>query len=251
MEEIKRKKKVALYIRVSTDEQGEMFGPEAQKASLMALIQSKSEEYEFAGEQYVYQDEISGTYPPEERPKFRKLMEDITLSTNKPFDIVAVYKIDRFARKLKILLDILDFFNKEDHKIEFLSAKESIDTSTPFGRAMLGIIGVIAELEAETIKERTKDGRERSAALGTYMNIPPVGYIKDDKGKIVIQKEEAKVVKMIFGMFVYERNTVEEIARYLREHKVLSPQSFRYKHGKEKKQRKLSKNGPYHWEAML
>lgn len=99
MEEIKRKKKVALYIRVSTDEQADMYGIDLQRNALMGLIASKGNEYEFAGEEYVYIDEgVSGTLDPYERDAFPKLIEDITLTDEKPFDIVAVYKIDRFAR---------------------------------------------------------------------------------------------------------------------------------------------------------
>lgn len=250
MEEEKVKKKVALYIRVSTEEQVEMYGVDLQRSSLMGLIASKGNNLEFAGEQYVYIDEgVSGTTEPEERPEFRRLLEDISRSTKRPFDVVAVYKIDRFARRLKILLEILDLFDKGEEKIEFLSANESIDTSTPFGRAMLGIIGVIAELEMENIKERTSSGRKASAEQGTYMNTPPLGYIKGNDGKILIQEEERKVVELIFNMFVREGRNVNDIARYLKEHKIKTPQAYRYEHNKEEKgKRKISTGGPYAWD---
>ncbi len=251
MDEQNRKKKVALYIRVSTDEQADMYGVDLQRSALMGLIASKGHNLEFAGDQYVYIDEgVSGTVVPAERPAFRRLMEDISRSSTRPFDVVAVYKIDRFARRLKVLLDILDIFDKGEEKIEFLSANESIDTSTPFGRAMLGIIGVIAELELENIKERTSDGRQSSAEKGTYMNIPPLGYVKGIDGKIVVQEEESKVVQLIFNMYVLEGRGVQDIARYLRNHKVKSPQTFRYEHNKENKgNRKSSKGGPYYWDS--
>ena len=251
MVEEKRKKKVALYIRVSTDEQVDMYGVDLQRSSLMGLIASKGQNLEFAGEQYVYIDEgVSGTLEPEERPAFRRLLEDISRSSLRPFDVVAVYKIDRFARRLKVLLEILDIFEKGEEKIEFLSANESIDTSTPFGRAMLGIIGVIAELELENIKERTSKGRKSSAEKGTFMNIPPIGYIKDKDKKIIIQEDEKKVVALIFNMFVREGRSTTDIARYFREHKIKSPQTYRYEHKKETQgRRKLSKSGSYYWDA--
>ena len=248
----KEKKKVALYIRVSTDEQAEMYGVDLQRNALMGLIASKVNEYEFAGSQHVYIDEgESGTLEPEDRPAFRALLEDASVPDEKPFDIVAVYKIDRFARRLKILLEIMDKFNQEDFKLEFISAHENIDTSTPFGRAMLGIIGVIAELELETIKERTRAGRLASAEKGGYMGIPPLGYVKSDdlEGKIVIQEEEAEIVKMIFDLFVNERMSKEAIASYLVDRKIQSPLTYRYEHSKEdtKKQRTPSIYGPYQW----
>lgn len=251
IQEPKQKKKVALYIRVSTDEQAEMFGVDLQRSALMGLIQSKGGEYEFAGEDYVYIDEgVSGSDEPEERPEFKRLKEDILLSPEPPFDIVAVYKIDRFARRLKILLEILDFFENRETPIEFLSSQESIDTSTPFGRAMLGIIGVIAELELETIKERTAQGKERAAEQGVYMgSSPPVGYIKGPDKKILIHDEEADIVKKIFNLYVNDRYSLEYISKYLRDHKIYSPSEMKYRHDKEqsKKKRRVSKHGPYHW----
>ncbi len=251
MEETKRKKKVALYIRVSTEEQKEMYGIDLQRSALMGLIASKAGDLELAGKEYIYVDEgVSGTIAPEERPAFRRLMEDISMSADRPFDCVAVYKIDRFARRLKILLDVLDIFGKGESRIEFLSANESIDTSTPFGRAMLGIIGVIAELELETIRERTTAGKEASASKGVFQNVPPLGYVKGDDGKILIQNEEREVVEMIFHMFVREHKSTHEIANYLMEYKIHSPQSFRYKNKKEdRRSRKLSKGGPYCWDT--
>ncbi|MDD4381786.1 MAG: recombinase family protein [Candidatus Dojkabacteria bacterium] len=249
MEE-KQKKKVALYIRVSTEEQIDMFGVDLQREALLGLIKSKGGEYELAGEEYIYIDEgESGTKEPMERVAFRKLMEDITLSDTPPFDIVAVYKIDRFARRLKILLEIIDIFEKQEPKIEFLSSQESIDTSTPFGRAMLGIIGVIAELELETIKERTHAGRQQAAEKGAFMNTAPLGYVKDENKKLLIQKEETEVVRSIFNMFVHDRFSQGEIAEYLRDHKVPSPIEYRFIHHKEdpNKKRKGSRHGRYHW----
>ena len=92
---------------------------------------------------HVYQDHMSGTTELRARDGFAQLIEDIEQApkNRKPFDVVAVYKVDRFARRLKILLQTIEFF--DDHEIEFLSVDESIDTSTPFGKAILGIMGVI------------------------------------------------------------------------------------------------------------
>ncbi len=157
--------RVAVYLRVSTEDQIERYGLPMQKDAVMSLIKSKGRDADnkprmvFAGDQYLYQEEgISGTTKLFERPAFSRLIEDITTAPKgkKPFDAVAVYKIDRFARKLSVLLDTVSFF--EQYDIMMLSANESIDTSTPFGRAVLGIIGVIAELEIETFKERSLGG---------------------------------------------------------------------------------------------
>lgn len=227
---INEKLRVALYVRVSTEEQIERYGIPLQKEALLALIKSK-DKFEggmiLAGDEYVYVDEgISGTTPLEERPAFAKLKEDILLAPegSRPFDVVAVYKIDRFARKLKILLEVIDFF--EEHEIKFVSIHENLDTSTPFGRAILGIIGVIAELEIETIKMRTQAGREQAAKSGVAMGSSACyGFLKDELGRHKIFEKEAEVVRMIFRMLIVDKQSVYQIAKYLTKHNYPSPEA--------------------------
>src|SRR3989344_2714232 len=180
-------RRLAYYIRVSTDDQADKFGIPAQKEAVEAILRTKGKLRDgqpamvFAGNNHVYIDDgISGTSKLDERPGFAKLKEDYMLAPkgHKPFDTVAVFKIDRFARKLRILMDVLDFF--EENGIEFISATESIDTSTPFGRAMLSIMGVIAELERENILQRTHLGRDQANQLGVAMGANArYGYQKD------------------------------------------------------------------------
>ena len=139
--------------------------------------------------------------PLEERPGFSRLLEDIRQNADKekPFDTVAVYKIDRFARRLKILLEALEIFN--NYEISILSTRETIDTSTPFGRAILGFVGVLAELEMETIRQRTSEGKEEARKSGVFMGtVPPYGYIKDENKRLQILKEEATLVQKIYVM---------------------------------------------------
>src|SRR5262245_5810938 len=115
--------RVALYLRVSTDDQTEKYGLDLQKSALEGLISSKGKLLDgrakmvLAGAKYIYIDDgISGTTPLDQRPAFAQLKEDILLAQEgeKPFDVVAVYKIDRFARRLKILLNVIDFFEEND-----------------------------------------------------------------------------------------------------------------------------------------
>ena len=249
-------RRVAMYIRVSTDEQKEKYGVDLQRSAIEAMINSRSRldnKLVSAGEQYVYIDDgISGTIPVEERPAFARLEEDLINSTpeNRPFDIVAVYKIDRFARKLSILLDITKFL--EETSVEFISVNESIDTSTPFGRAMLGIIGVIAELEIETIKMRTQGGREEAARLGTSMgNAPLYGFRKNLPNKYAeIFEEEAKNVRLIFDWFTNDKLSAGQIATKLKELKILSPEESAIYHEKHKGKKSKKKNTAFHWTPM-
>ena len=245
--------RVAIYIRVSTDDQAEKYGRELQESAIQALIQSRSNadnKLVFAGDKYVYIDDgITGTMELNQRPAFARLQEDIvnSIPDNKPFDVVAVYKIDRFARRLKILLNVIDFF--KDNDVKFLSVNESIDTSTPFGNAMLGIMGVIAELEIETIKQRTQGGREEAVKSGVIMgNASIFGYKKDKEKRAEIFEPEAEVVKLIFSLFINEKLSVGLIVHRLKELKQLSPQaSALYYKKRVGKSTKI--NNPYHWSA--
>lgn len=235
-------RRLAYYIRVSTDDQADKFGIPAQREAVEAILRTKGKlrngqpAMVFAGDSHVYIDDgISGTSKLDERPGFAKLKEDYMLAPKgqKPFDTVAVFKIDRFARKLRILMDVLDFF--EDNGIEFISATESIDTSTPFGRAMLGIMGVIAELERENILDRTRRGREQANQLGVYMGANArYGYAKDKEGRLVIFEEEAQTVRKIFDWFAVGGLTPQKIADTLTEQQVLSPDTSAVHYGKRK-----------------
>jgi site-specific DNA recombinase len=243
-------KRVAIYIRVSTEEQAERFGIDLQRAAIESLIESKKhteQPYIFAGEEHVYIDDgISGTIALEERPRFARLIENIAFAPAgaKPFDVVAVYRIDRFARMLKILLSATDFFKQ--YELEFMSVTESIDTSTPFGRAMLSIIGVIAELERETIKDRMGGGWLMAVKDGVHMGTgAPFGFMKDDKKRLQVLSEEAEVIKMIFELFVIQKKSVYEISDYLTESKCLTPEASSIKNKKHKKQARA--NSPYKW----
>ncbi len=246
--------RAAVYLRVSTDDQIEKYGIPLQKAAVEAVVNSKgklddgSPAMVLAGEKYVYKDEgVSGTTPLDERQGFLQMKEDIENAPDgaKPFDIVAVYRIDRFARKLKILLEVIDYF--EAKNVQFISANESIDTSTPFGKAMLGIIGVIAELERETTKARTQAGKEQAIERGVYMGASaPYGYIKDKDKRLQIFPPEAEVVHEIFDLFVVEKRNTQQIADYLIDKKILTPLPSAIKHNKRRAGR-TKVNDPHFW----
>lgn len=249
--------RVALYLRVSTEDQVEKYGLDAQRSAIEGIIKSrgtlkdgKTPAMVLAGKMYEYVDEgISGTKKIDERPAFARLKEDILNAGEgqKPFDIVAVYKIDRFARKLSILLDVLEFFANK--KIEFISATEAIDTSTPFGRAMLGIMGVIAELELETIRERTQRGQAAAKEKGKLMGGQvKYGYQKDEEGFPAILREEADIVRKIFTLFTIEKLTPQLIADRLGELQVLSPSASALKY-KKVSNLKSKRNKASFWRA--
>lgn len=228
------KKKVAIYIRVSTKEQEEMFWEDLQMSKIMSYVDVREKDLELAWEEYIYKDlAVSGADPIDERPWFGQLLDDLKFAEEEhlPFDVVIVYKIDRFARKLSVLLDVVDQLWLYD--VWFISTQESIDTWSAFGNAMLGMLWVFAELERDMIQERTLSGRiEMLKAWWRVQN--KYWYTRDEKtNRPSINPKEAKIVEEIFDMFVYERKSIADITRELTERRVLIPRISTKNDGKD------------------
>jgi DNA invertase Pin-like site-specific DNA recombinase len=143
-------KKAALYVRVSTPDQS----IEPQLLDLRQMAAARG--YEIVHE---YSDKLSGT--KSKRPGLDALLSD---AQRHRFDVVMVWAFDRMARSVRHFLEVLDELNHLG--IEFVSFRESIDTSGPLGRAMVVIVGAIAELERNLIVERVKAGMRRAKLDG-------------------------------------------------------------------------------------
>ena len=156
-------KRVALYLRVSTLDQH----PETQVYDLRQLAAQR--ELEIVQE---YTDTISGV--KSRRPGLDQLMAD---ARRGKFDVVMVWAFDRLARSVRHLLEVLDELNHLG--IEFVSFRESIDTGGPLGRALVVIIGAIAELERNLIVERVRAGMRRARLEGRRIGRPPLNVDRD------------------------------------------------------------------------
>src|SRR5579875_3738208 len=143
---------VALYIRVSTDEQAQHgYGIEVQKDRLEAFCKLQG----WTDTKLYVDDGYTGTNL--DRPALQRLLRHVEAGK---IECVAVYKLDRLGRKLRDVLFLLeDIFEK--YNVAFKSATEPFDTSTPIGKAMISIIGVFAQLERDTIIERMTSGRRQ------------------------------------------------------------------------------------------
>ena len=152
--------RVAMYARVSKDK-GQ--NPEMQLRELREYCQRRG--WEVAGE-YV-DSGVSGS--KDRRPELDRLMAD---AHRRKFDVVAVWKFDRFARSVTHLLRALDTFRVLG--IEFVSLSESLDTATPAGRMVFTVLGAVGELERSLIVERVKAGLRNARAKGTRLGRPRV-----------------------------------------------------------------------------
>lgn len=183
--------KVAIYIRVSTEDQAkEGYSIPAQREKLEAYCTSKGWKV-FT----VYADEgISGKNM--DRPQLQLMLKHIELGE---VNRVLVYKLDRLSRSQRDTLTLIeDYFLK--NKVEFVSLTENLDTSTPFGRAMIGILSAFAQLEREQIAERVRFGQEKKVRSGKWKGgMAPYGFKIIDKN-LVIDEEESKIVKVVFKL---------------------------------------------------
>lgn len=188
--------KVALYVRVSTTSQlEEGYSIEEQKAKLESYCDIK--------DWHVYKVYTDGGFSGSttERPALEQLIKD---AQSKLFDTVLVYKLDRLSRSQKDTLYLIeDIFLKNN--IEFVSLLENFDTSTPFGRAVIGLLSVFAQLEREQIKERMQLGKLGRAKAGKSMMWAKTSYGYDynkETGSMTVNEYEALAVKEIYTSYL-------------------------------------------------
>lgn len=185
-------KRAALYIRVSTLEQAqEGYSVGEQKERLIAYCKAK--------DWLIADIYVDGGYTGSNinRPGIQKLIAE----TDK-FDLVLVYKLDRLSRSQRDTLYLIEEIFRPAG-VDFISMQESFDTSTPFGKAMIGLLAVFAQLEREQIKERTWMGRVARAKTGLHHGggYIPIGYNYSD-GKLVVDPYEAEQVRKIFEWYL-------------------------------------------------
>lgn len=184
-------KRACVYIRVSTAEQAAKgFSLEEQDRMCRAGIESKG--WQCVG---TFRDDgVSG------RTMDRDGLNDMFAAIKrKEIDVVVVWKLDRLSRKQRDTMMIIeDILIK--NKVDLVSLNETLDTTTPWGRAMIGILSSFNQMESETIQMRTAMGRKAKSELGGYAGgKPPIGYRASD-GKLVIVPEEAEIVRLVFRL---------------------------------------------------
>lgn len=208
--------KTAIYLRVSTKEQALTgYGLDYQLAKCEA--QASLKEWEVYK---VYQDKgVSGTAKKiKERLALKAMLKDIE---NGLIDCVIVYALDRLGRSTKLVLDIVDKIT--DNNVELLSHKESLDTSTPTGRFVLRMFASLAELERDSIVERTTNGlHQRGKVDGEMGGRLPYGYNRRESGTLTINKKAVPIIRRVFNMRD-NKATYQAIADSLTSEGVITP----------------------------
>jgi len=154
-------KRVALYVRVSTDGQTTV---------------NQQRELEGVAERHgwtivhVFKDQaISGKNGPEKRPAFDQLLQGVA---RRNFDMIAAWSVDRLGRSLQHLLTFLGELKAKG--VDLYLHQQAIDTSTPAGRALFQMLGVFSEFERAMIVERVKAGLRRAQAQGKTLGRPRI-----------------------------------------------------------------------------
>lgn len=175
-------KRAALYARVSTLDQH----PETQLLDLRQLAGQRG--FEIVNE-YIDHG-VSGNRT--RRPALDRLIAD---AARHRFDVVVFAAFDRLARSVRNLLETLDELNRLG--VEFISLRESIDSGGPLGRAIIVIIGAIAELERSLIVERVRAGMRRARLEGQHIGRRPLDLDREaiirDRGRGLSFGDLAKV----------------------------------------------------------
>lgn len=188
----------ALYARQSLDKKDSL-SIEGQIEQCKALLQSTVDFKEYTDKGF------SGKNT--ERPALNDLLNDVKKGI---IDEVIVYRLDRFSRNITDFYNLYEILKK--HNCDFQSVNERFDTSTPMGRAMMGILITFAQMERESIQERVKDNYYyRIAQDGRWAGGPaPYGFnnakTTDGKPTLSVNSHEMEIVKFIFNLYVNEIN---------------------------------------------
>ncbi len=207
--------KVAVYCRVSTEEQRERQSINNQTEYAKDYCQRQA----YIISDFYCDDGVSGTIPFEDREEGRRLLQD---AKEGKFNLVLIWKIDRLARDTKLSLTVAHFL--KELGINIKSMTEPFDTSTPIGEFMFTQLASIAKLERDNIRERSMAGTNRLARQGKWLGgIVPYGYRVNVESFLVVNEEplpnvnisEAEVVRMIYTWIGVDGFSTLEVARRL------------------------------------
>jgi site-specific DNA recombinase len=198
--------RVGIYTRRSTDEENQPFTIEAQNSKLESYVASQD------GWSIVakFSDDASGATL--DRPDLQRA---IAAARAGKFDVLLVYRVDRFSRRIRDLVALLDELDQAG--VVFRSATEPFDTSTPAGRMLVQMLGVFAEFEREMIIDRVINGMERKASKGQWpLGVAPYGLLVDpDTQHLRPVDDEVPTVEEIFNLYTVRRRGTRTIAKDL------------------------------------
>ncbi|TWA71896.1 DNA invertase Pin-like site-specific DNA recombinase [Azospirillum baldaniorum] len=177
------------YVRVSTEEQAESgFGLDVQERAIRAFALSQG--YELVD--VIADRGVSGASRPMDREGFSRL---VAVAKRERASVLLLWKFDRLARHMIFAVVAVDEL-REKHGMQIRSVTEAIDTATPMGEMVFGVLAGMAGMERKAIVERTIGGRKAKAGDGGFAGgAAPLGYRRDLAGGLAVDEEEAETVR--------------------------------------------------------
>ncbi|WP_339148236.1 MULTISPECIES: recombinase family protein [unclassified Sutcliffiella] len=197
-------KSVAIYVRVSTEEQA------SEGYSISAQLQTLRQFTHLYGWQIAeeYVDEGISGKDIKGRPALQRMILDVEKDK---FQAVLVWKISRLSRNMLNTLVLLDKF--EEYVVKFISYSENFDTSSPIGKLVVQLMASIAEMERNTLSENVKLGMTQRAKVGSWNGGVVFGFDSIEK-ELIINPKEAEIVQLIFTLYA-EGKGLKALANHL------------------------------------
>ena len=203
------KKKCYIYIRVSTTMQVDGYSLEAQKERLMKF--AEFQEMEVVRE---YCDAGKSGKSITGRPEFQRMLQDVSEERD-GVAFILVFKLSRFGRNAADVLNSLQFI--QDYGVNLICVEDGIDSSKDSGKLTITVLSAVAEIERENILVQTMEGRKQKAREGKWNGgQAPFGYDLDSKNStLVVNEEEAEIVRIIYDKFGHTDMGADAICNYL------------------------------------
>jgi site-specific DNA recombinase len=200
------RQRVALYVRVSTEEQA------AHGFSIAGQIE-RLEAYALSQRWQVLPPYVDDGYSGKDlnRPAMQRLLAD---AKQKKFDLLLVFKIDRISRNVGDLIKLGEHLNSIG--VGLRSATEPFDTTNSSGKLLFNMLGSFAQFERELIGERTRLGLRRRKREGKWNGIAPFGYRTKEDGTLELDPREAPFARRVFQLFLENNWGTTQIARHMR-----------------------------------
>ncbi len=209
-----KKRRTALYLRVSTSEQKKhWYSLISQRESLTKHMLSVEEYWFYYDEASIYVDAwLSWWLNEDHRPWLSRMMDDIQMWK---IQAILVWKIDRIARSTIILLDLVEKFKQ--YWVEFISKTEQIDTSSPNWIFFLTILWAFAEMERKLLSEKSREWKDKATGENKWVyGSPPFGYIKNRKTKeLEVDNDKRKFIERVFELYTTSDKSINDIVPIL------------------------------------
>lgn len=201
--------KCYIYIRVSTAIQVDGYSLEAQNDRL-----TKYAEFQGMEVVKVYCDAGKSAKTITGRPEFSQMLQDVADGKD-GIDYILVFKLSRFGRNAADVLNSLQYI--QDFGVNLICVEDGIDSSKDSGKLTITVLSAVAEIERKNILVQTMEGRKQKAREGKWNGgQAPFGYTLDSKNStLIVNPEEAELVKLIYQKYVYEDMGLDTIASFL------------------------------------